>query len=159
MGFVASYGSATDRRACARAMVANAPPSSPRSSPQPATCPTRSLTVKSPSRHPMAPRISPAYAPGSAVPQSGRRPRPRFGRRRSSPSTCCGTKVKICAPYPLSRRLQVLETFGLRGALIAVDTFPGKAAEVLDFARAHHLEGAVVKRPIPSTDRAARRRG
>jgi ATP-dependent DNA ligase len=40
----------------------------------------------------------------------------------------------------------VLETLGLSGALIAVDTFPGKAAEVLDFARAHHLEGAVVKR-------------
>jgi bifunctional non-homologous end joining protein LigD len=48
--------------------------------------------------------------------------------------------------YPLTRRLQVLETLGLSGALIAVDTFPGKAAEVLDFARAHHLEGAVVKR-------------
>jgi bifunctional non-homologous end joining protein LigD len=48
--------------------------------------------------------------------------------------------------HPLSRRLQVLETLGLSGALIAVDTFAGKAAEMLDFARAHQLEGAVVKR-------------
>jgi bifunctional non-homologous end joining protein LigD len=47
---------------------------------------------------------------------------------------------------PLARRLQVLESLCLDSALIAVDTFPGKAAEVLEFARAHHLEGATVKR-------------
>jgi bifunctional non-homologous end joining protein LigD len=48
---------------------------------------------------------------------------------------------------PLAKRLEVLESLGLGGgALVAVDTFPGKAAQVLEFARAHELEGCVAKR-------------
>jgi len=50
--------------------------------------------------------------------------------------------------YPLSKRLRVLETLHLSGQLVRVDTFPGKAAEVLEFARQHELEGAAVKRVL-----------
>ena len=47
---------------------------------------------------------------------------------------------------PLTERLELLESLGLGGALVAVDTFPGKAAQVLEFAQAHELEGCVAKR-------------
>lgn len=42
---------------------------------------------------------------------------------------------------PLVERLEVLESLDLGGALVAVDSFPGKAAEVLEFVRANELEG------------------
>lgn len=47
---------------------------------------------------------------------------------------------------PLVKRLEVLESLRLDGALVTVDTFPGKAAEVLEFARTHELEGCAAKR-------------
>lgn len=54
-----------------------------------------------------------------------------------------GTDLRGC---PLSRRRQVLESLPPSGAVSRVDTYPGQAAAVLDFAREHQLEGAVVKR-------------
>jgi bifunctional non-homologous end joining protein LigD len=47
---------------------------------------------------------------------------------------------------PLVERRSVLETLPLTGAVVLVETHPGQAKAVLDFARDQHLEGIVVKR-------------
>jgi len=54
-----------------------------------------------------------------------------------------GTDVR---DRPLVVRLEVLESLNLGGTVVAVDTFPGKASEVLEFAREHDLEGCAVKK-------------
>lgn len=48
--------------------------------------------------------------------------------------------------YPLSRRRALLEMLPLTGSVALVETYPGAVSAVLDFAREHQLEGAVVKR-------------
>lgn len=57
----------------------------------------------------------------------------------------CGTTESACG-YPLWRRLRVLESLAFTGAIALVETHPGEADAVLDLARHHFLEGAVVKR-------------
>ena len=47
--------------------------------------------------------------------------------------------------YRLVDRRRVLESLSLSGAVALVDTHPGQAATVLDFAREHFLEGVIVK--------------
>jgi len=46
---------------------------------------------------------------------------------------------------PLISRLPILDSLPLTGQLALVDTHPGQAAAILDFAKSHQLEGAVVK--------------
>jgi bifunctional non-homologous end joining protein LigD len=47
---------------------------------------------------------------------------------------------------PLVERRSVLESVPLTGAAVLVETHPGQAQAVLDFARDQQLEGIVVKR-------------
>ncbi len=46
---------------------------------------------------------------------------------------------------PHSQRLKILESLDLSGSITRVDSLPGKAAEVIEFAKEHQLEGATVK--------------
>jgi bifunctional non-homologous end joining protein LigD len=54
-------------------------------------------------------------------------------------------KGKDLRGHRLVDRRRILESLPMSGALALVDTHPGQAATVLDFAREHFLEGIVVK--------------